>query len=290
LDDYGKQLKRRRSRDFAPNGWRTFAGGKRTRSNRQSHARGIVPTRSEFAVAFMLAAGLVAAWFQWAPPEGISHAATAAASASTTIAGRASVIDGDTIEIHGQRIRILDIDAPEGRQTCRAQNGSEWRCGQKAALALSDWIAQQTVTCAKTEKDKYGRWLARCTVGGADLAGWMASHGWAVPYRDCKCEVVRDAADQARASQLGIWAGSFMLPWEWRAQNNAQTVTTGSQVAPSNSMGCLIKGNISSEGERIYHVPGGRWYDATKINESKGERWFCSEAEAIAAGWRAAKP
>jgi endonuclease YncB( thermonuclease family) len=197
-------------------------------------------------VASILAAGLVAAWFQWIPPENISHATTAAAPAST-IAGRASVIDGDTIEIHGKRIRILDIDAPESAQTCMAQNGSEWRCGQKAAAALSDWIAQQTVTCARTDKDKYGRWLARCAVGGADLAEWMASQGWAVPYRDCKCEVVRHAASKAKASQLGIWAGSFMLPWDWRAQNNTQTGTTGLQVAPQ-QFGC-----VRDQGEHQLH-------------------------------------
>ncbi len=52
---------------------------------------------------------------------------------------------------------------------------------------------------------------------------------------------------------------------------------------------CLIKGNISRSGERIYHVPGGRWYDATRIDPRKGERWFCTEAEARAAGWRRAK-
>jgi hypothetical protein len=51
---------------------------------------------------------------------------------------------------------------------------------------------------------------------------------------------------------------------------------------------CAIKGNISSSGERIYHVPGQRYYDATRISESKGERWFCTEEEAVRAGWRKA--
>jgi hypothetical protein len=120
----------------------------------------------------------------------------------------------------------------------------------------------------------------------------MAANGWAVPYRDCKCEVIKDAADQAKALQLGIWAGSFVPPWEWRAQQitiEQPQQATGQNAKPQDASGCLIKGNISSKGERIYHVPGGRWYDATKINEGKGERWFCSESEAIAAGWRPAK-
>lgn len=136
-----------------------------------------------------------------------------------TLSGRASVIDGDTLEIHDERIRILDVDAPESRQACTAADGAEWRCGQRAALALADWIGARPVTCETTKLDRYKRHLARCTVGGEDLAAWLASNGWAVPYRDCKCEVVRDAAAQAKAAERGIWAGAFMLPWEWRKAN-----------------------------------------------------------------------
>lgn len=137
-------------------------------------------------------------------------------AADASITGRASVIDGDTLEIQGARIRILDIDAPESRQTCTASDGVAWRCGQKAALALADWIGARTVTCATDGKDRYGRWLARCAAGGQDLGQWMARTGWAVPYRDCKCEMIRTAADQAKAAQAGIWAGTFQMPWDWR--------------------------------------------------------------------------
>jgi endonuclease YncB( thermonuclease family) len=205
-----------------------------------------------------------------------------------TITGRASVIDGDTIEIHGERIRILDIDAPESRQTCTAQDGSEWRCGQKAALALSDWIGTKPVTCATTEKDQYGRWLARCSVDGADMARWLARYGWAVPYRDCRCEVVRTASDAARKEQAGIWSAQFQMPWDWRAAEKAQSVSSPAQSSPAQGS-CVIKGNISKSGERIFHVPGNRYYDKTIIDEGAGERWFCSVSEAIAAGWRPAK-
>jgi endonuclease YncB( thermonuclease family) len=89
--------------------------------------------------------------------------------------GQASIIDGDTIEIHGQRIRILDIDAPEGRQTCTKPDGTEWRCGQQAALALADWIGQGTVTCASDSRNNYGLLLARCVVAGEDVANWLAA-------------------------------------------------------------------------------------------------------------------
>jgi hypothetical protein len=67
-------------------------------------------------------------------------------------------------------------------------------------------------------------------------------------------------------------------PWEWRRRGSQETTKKA----------CNIKGNINSKGDRIYHVPGGSWYGATKINKAKGERWFCSEKDAKAAGWRAA--
>jgi endonuclease YncB( thermonuclease family) len=140
----------------------------------------------------------------------------ASSAHAETIAGRASVIDGDTLEIHGERIRILDIDAPESRQPCIRPDGSQWRCGQQAALALADWIGARAVTCDTDRRDRYKRWLARCQVGGEDIALWLAANGWAVPYRDCKCETVRGASQYAELHGLGIWSGTFMMPWEWR--------------------------------------------------------------------------
>jgi endonuclease YncB( thermonuclease family) len=148
--------------------------------------------------------------------------ATSAASAQS-IVGRASVIDGDTLDIRGERVRILDIDAPESGQFCFKKTETldvgAWRCGQQAALALSDWIGQQTVTCEITKKEAnelYKHWLARCAVAGQDVAEWLAANGWAVPDRDCKCDTTRDAARRARAAQLGIWTSAFTLPWVWR--------------------------------------------------------------------------
>lgn len=136
-----------------------------------------------------------------------------------TIAGRASVIDGDTLEIHGERIGILDVDAPESRQTCTRPDGSEWRCGQQASIALADWIGTRSVTCEAGRKNRDGRWLAHCESGGEDIARWLASRGWAVPYRACKCEIIRSASEGARSLQRGIWSGTFQMPWDWRTAN-----------------------------------------------------------------------
>jgi endonuclease YncB( thermonuclease family) len=138
------------------------------------------------------------------------------ASTAVDLVGRASVIDGDTIEIHGERVRILDIDAPESRQTCTRPDGVEWRCGQRAALALSDWIGRQTVACGTTGKDRYGRWLARCTVGGADMGEWLVKSGWALDYVEYSYGRYTTVEAEAKAAQRGLWSSNFQPPWEWR--------------------------------------------------------------------------
>jgi endonuclease YncB( thermonuclease family) len=206
--------------------------------------------------------------------------------------GVASVIDGDTIEIHRQRIRLYGIDAPEASQPCDL-DGKPWRCGQASANALADQIGKRPVTCETRDRDRYGRLVAACSVGGASINAWMVREGWAVAYRRYSQDFVADEA-AARAAKRGIWRGTFMLPWEWRAQRRgggggeARLVSSPSQPSEPHRSGCEIKGNINSKGEHIYHLPGGRSYANTVIDPARGERWFCSEAEAQAAGWRRA--
>jgi endonuclease YncB( thermonuclease family) len=159
------------------------------------------------------------------PLAALILALTVSAAHADTIAGRASVIDGDTLEVHGERIRILHVDAPERGQLCfkKLQSIEEgaWPCGLQAALALSDWIGEKTVTCETTTQettDLFRIWLARCVVAGQDVAEWLAARGWAVPDRKCKCDEIRDAAQNARAAQLAIWTSAFTMPWEWRGE------------------------------------------------------------------------
>lgn len=136
--------------------------------------------------------------------------------AQSLLAGRASVIDGDTLEIAGHRIRIHGIDAPEARQTCK-RAGSEWRCGQAAALALADWLGSARVACRPIERDRYGRTVARCAKAGQDVAGWLVSQGWAMDWPRYSGGAYAAAQDDARRSARGIWGSEFQPPWEWRA-------------------------------------------------------------------------
>ncbi len=137
------------------------------------------------------------------------------ACAKEPLIGRASVIDGDTIEIHGQRIRLEGIDAPESRQTCKDAMGKPWRCGKAAAFALADKIGTATVTCQPHGKDRYKRVLAVCTLSGLDLNGWMVRNGWSVAYRKYSVAYVADE-DEARLAGANIWSGTFDMPWDWR--------------------------------------------------------------------------
>jgi hypothetical protein len=99
-------------------------------------------------------------------------------------------------------------------------------------------------------------------------------------------KLVGAAEEAARAEGIGIWQGPAEPPWEWRRRQQTRVATVASGPAPE---GCNIKGNINSAGVKIYHTPASPWYKRTTVNESRGQRWFCSEAEARAAGWRAAR-
>ncbi|WP_416900307.1 MAG: thermonuclease family protein [Minwuia sp.] len=128
--------------------------------------------------------------------------------------GVASVVDADTIEIHGQRIRFHGIDAPEGRQLCGSDDG-DWRCGQRASNALAEKIGRAPVACEVSGSDRYGRFIAVCFQGRVDLNGWLVRNGWAMAYRRYSTDYVDDE-DAARRNRLGIWRGRFVPPWDWR--------------------------------------------------------------------------
>lgn len=147
----------------------------------------------------------------------IMVAAAPAARAQQSIVGVASVVDGDTIEVHGARIRMHGIDAPESRQECIRADGTSWRCGQQAALALSDRIGRATVRCEPRDRDRYGRVVAVCFKGTEDLNRWMVATGWVVAYRKYSLDYVADE-ERAKRAKIGIWSGSFEMPWDWRAR------------------------------------------------------------------------
>lgn len=243
----------------------TSSGGRRI-DNRTAIARACCRIRA-LALGLALFASPAAAVSLNAPANGDSD----------LIVGRASVIDGDTLEIDGRRVRLEGIDAPETGQTCKTASGRSWPCGQDAAQHLADYVTGATIECRSLGRDKYGRTLANCARGPIDINAAMVRDGMAWAFVKYSEAFVAEEAT-ARSKTIGVWQGDAIAPWDYRS--GAWRVAENR--APD---GCAIKGNIS-RGQYIYHMPWSPWYAKVSIDEARGERWFCNEAEASAAGWR----
>jgi endonuclease YncB( thermonuclease family) len=198
--------------------------------------------------------------------------------------GEAVVSDGDTLRIGATKVRIFGIDAPE-----KAQNCGLWACGVAAKARLAALTRGREVACVARDTDKYGRTVATCRAGGVDLGGALVSEGLAWAFTRYGADYVALEA-QARRAERGIWrVAAAEAPWDYRAEVKAERARAAETRAAAEAGECRVKGNISAKGEKIYHLPGSAIYPKVRISTAKGERWFCDETAAIAAGWRGAK-
>jgi len=216
-------------------------------------------------------------------------AAIACAPRADTVSGRITKhIDGDSFEIGATEIRLFGVDAFEGRQEC-SRGGVPWDCGAAAAAKLRELVGNRELVCEPRDTDVYGRTVAVCRAGGVDLGAEMVRSGLALAYRRYSTDYV-DEEREAQAARRGAWAGEFTSPERARRSGrDERPVRRAGAEDPAGSASCRgtgIKGNISRDGDKIYHVPGSSGYAATVIDESKGERWFCTEADARRSGWR----
>lgn len=196
------------------------------------------------------------------------------------IIGKVRVIDGDTIDVGEVRVRLHGIDAPERGQPCTTLTGQNWSCGDWATRQVRDGFEGQHARCVHLDTDRYGRAVARCVVEGRDIAQVAVQQGWAFAYRKYSMDYDLDEK-AAFVADVGIHGFVMESPGRYRL-----TRIKG-RVAPDPA--CNIKGNINAKGVRIYHMPGQEYYQKTGIQAAKGERWFCSEAQARASGWRRAQ-
>ena len=130
------------------------------------------------------------------------------------------VVDGDTIHIGRDKIRLVGIDTPEIRQTCRTHDGTEWHCGVFARDTLKTMLAvNKTIKCHITGRDQYQRLLGKCYVGKSniDVQKTLVREGWAVAYytNDYKAD-----EHQARRARRGLWAGEFQRPAQFGKNSN----------------------------------------------------------------------
>jgi endonuclease YncB( thermonuclease family) len=225
------------------------------------------------AVGWMIAAALLVAVAATYWPRG------------EAISGGARVIDGDSLHVGSTEVRLHGVDAFEGWQFC-ARDGRPWSCGEAATAQLRALTAGHDITCSKRDIDRYRRTVAVCSNGEVDLCAELTRAGLALAYREFGTAYV-DEEDEAREARRGAWAGEFTAPWDARQDRGAQPAQAQDQSdGASACRDTGIKGNIN-DGRRIYHVPGSPNYQATVIDERKGERWFCTVEEAVRAGWQA---
>lgn len=198
------------------------------------------------------------------------------------VSGVIRVIDGDTFDVGQTRVRLHGIDAPEAAQTCTGDDGLDWPCGAWVSDQVRAGFQGAQARCEAVDVDRYGRVVARCFVGTKDVGRQLVQNGWAFAYRKYSTAYVGDEKTSIR-QKAGLHASFIQAPSEFRRGGDA------ADGEAAQGKGCRIKGNISGNGTRIYHRPGQRDYDKTRIRTLKGERWFCSALEAQQAGWRAAK-
>jgi len=131
-----------------------------------------------------------------------------------TVSGSVRVIDGDSFRLAGDELRLVGIDAPEGRQTCR-RAGRDWRCGEASADRLRQLVKGRDVRCDVEGRDRFDRLLATCFAGPTNLNRLLVAEGWAVAYGDRYLRMEREA----KAKKRGLWASEFETPRTWRDRN-----------------------------------------------------------------------
>jgi endonuclease YncB( thermonuclease family) len=136
---------------------------------------------------------------------------------SDDLTGQASIIDGDTLEIHGTRIRLWGIDAPESSQLCRGEDSLQYRCGAKAANDLDAFILGRPVSCIPISLDQYRRTVASCSVDGTDLGEWLVQNGFALNWPQYSRGKYDPTQRDAEHAGRGMWSGSYVEPWLYRA-------------------------------------------------------------------------
>jgi endonuclease YncB( thermonuclease family) len=206
----------------------------------------------------------------------LSPDAPARVTVSSELTGRAIAITGDLMRVDGALVRIGGVEAPESRQPCYRANGRRWNCASAAKSGLARVVRGRRVSCTPSGEESGGYVVADCRIGTTDVATALVQGGYVFAVRSLFSSL-GSAEDAARAAKKGIWQGEIQRPQEWRDQ----LWEDAKQEAPD---GCPIKGVVRAS-SKVYTLPWSADYERAKVRKEKGERWFCSEDEAKAAGF-----
>ena len=131
-----------------------------------------------------------------------------------SFADNLKIVDGDTIVLNGEKIRLSGIDAPELKQTC--MNGDQKVfCGKLAKMLLVKKIGNKTPECIREGKDVYKRTLAECFINGESLSAFLVRSGYAFAYLKYSDKFIKDE-EFAKKNKLGMWSMKFEYPWDFR--------------------------------------------------------------------------
>jgi endonuclease YncB( thermonuclease family) len=192
----------------------------------------------------------------------------------------AQALSGDTLRIDGRTVRLVGVEAPHVGQRCARGSSKNWRCGEAAQAAVERLTRSKSVRCVVASTEPSGRNLATCTIDGRDIAADLLKDGHVFStsgYFGAYASLESDA----KRSKAGVWAGDAERPADFRSR----LWDTAKATAPD---GCPIKGHVAQSG-KTYILPWAREYARTTLRPTRGDRWFCSEREASAAGFKLAE-
>ncbi len=238
--------------------------------------------------AAIFAAGAFAAamvWFalpvvnRWFTSEPRAIETSAIPTVSSELRGRASAMSTGQLKIAGETVALTGIEALDPDQSCARSDGTRWRCGADAKAALQKLARSRDLVCTRVAAAGADVAGVRCETAGKDVSETLVRGGYAFAASGLFADYATAEAD-AKTARAGVWSGDGERPADWRNRLWSEA----SRAAPG---GCPIKGRITS-GSRVYVLPWSPGYERVTVREARGERWFCSEQDAEAAGWKRA--
>ncbi|MEQ1696591.1 MAG: thermonuclease family protein [Hyphomicrobiaceae bacterium] len=206
--------------------------------------------------------------------QAVSSASPVLTPASGRVEGKAVVLTGGQMRIDGETVQLFGVEIPMAGQQCAGTKS----CASAAKTALQKLVGGKRVTCEISGREANNASSATCKVNGADIAGQLVRGGHVFATTGLFATYA-SAEREARSNRTGLWRNNALRPTEFRAK----VWEDAKQSAPG---GCPIKGTVAGD-NKTYLVPWAPSYDKAKVRPDRGERWFCTEAEARAAGWKA---